>query len=356
MNNYNFSELNQEEALHLIKFFIKSEKNVFLFGRRGTGKTEICLEAINKLKYKPVIINLSVIERVDLAGYPNLQTISEYIDYKLPNYLQFNEKSVILFDEVDKANNDLIAPLLEILQFKSINGKKLNIQNCILTSNLYEEKINNLEVNSALLDRGAKFILNFDFDKWVLWAQNNNINPLIISFLQINKDLCCGKLIDLPASPSPRSWALASDSIDKAHQNKILDIETVSNIVAGFVGYEAALKFKIWYKHYREFEPYANSILNGKNVIDYNKLAQTEKLILIVTLCAIAKNKVNIKNTINNLCKFIVLNKVDKELQVVGFFNSFDFDFIIKNKLNENKAFFDIFTELNKSLIKENKS
>ena len=42
MSDYvNLQKISQENALNLAKFFIKSGKNLLLFGRRGTGKNTV---------------------------------------------------------------------------------------------------------------------------------------------------------------------------------------------------------------------------------------------------------------------------------------------------------------------------
>jgi DNA replication protein DnaC len=66
VNNLNIEELDQEKTKDICKFFIKNNKNVFVFGRRGTGKTEICMQAIKQAGYNMNYINLSVLERADL--------------------------------------------------------------------------------------------------------------------------------------------------------------------------------------------------------------------------------------------------------------------------------------------------
>src|SRR5574338_808417 len=143
-NALNLPEIDQEQALHLSKFFIRSHQNLFLFGRRGVGKTHIALQAAEECNFKVNYINLSVIERPDLAGYPNIHEPGEVITFKspafLPKLLDANKPdSIILFDEVDKAPPEVTAPLLEILQFRAVNGIPLNIASCILTGNLINE-------------------------------------------------------------------------------------------------------------------------------------------------------------------------------------------------------------------------
>src|ERR1035441_3378046 len=93
-NALNLPEIDQEQALHLSKFFIRSHQNLFLFGRRGVGKTHIAMQAAEACKYKLNYINLSVIERPDLAGYPDMQSEGDVITFKSPSFLPALEDGV----------------------------------------------------------------------------------------------------------------------------------------------------------------------------------------------------------------------------------------------------------------------
>lgn len=365
-NALNLQTINQEQALSLTKFFIKANKNIFLFGRRGTGKTEIVIQAAKECNYKINYINLSVIERPDLAGYPLINSPGDTITYKSPHFLpklldKCKPDSIILFDEVDKAPPEVTAPLLEILQFKSINGVPINVAASILTGNLANEGAYSNHISAALLDRGSKYILEFDFNQWVDWAKANEVHDLILGFLRSNPEFACGKIEDsCYATPSPRGWTEASEAIIKAKELKIVDIETVTQIISGFVGYEAGIKFKVWYEFYREFEPYVHSIIDiGSMTINFQNLAQTEKVVFVISACYYAKQKLlssvsKSKNKLvylENLCKFLINHKVEQEVQTIGLYNSFDFNFITKHKLYECKPFFELFTKLNENIV-----
>lgn len=369
VNNLNLPEISQEDALSLSKFFIKSKDNFFLFGRKGTGKTFITTQAIKECGLKVNYINLSVLERSDLMGFPQLFKESEVVNFLPPSYLPplpDNKKpdTVILFDEVDKAPPEITAPLLEILQFKRINGKPINVNSCILTGNLSNEGTYSNQISTALLDRGAKYILSFDFNQWLDWAKNYGVHDLILGFLKSNPEFSCGEIeSSCYATPSPRGWTLASDAIFKAKTLKIVNIEAITQIVSGFVGYEAGLRFKMWYEHYRKFEPIVHSLIDSGHLsIDYQSLAPTEKLIFVITACHYAKIKTlecsKHKNRflwLENLCKFIINNKVDFEIQIVGLYNAFNFEFITKHKLYECKTFFDLFSKINDSITMKKK-
>lgn len=364
MNNaLNLQEIDQEQALNLTKFFIQSKQNIFLFGRRGVGKTDIAIQAAKECGLKINYINLSVVDRADLAGYPDMSRPGDIINFKSPYFLpklSGNAKpdSIILFDEVDKAQIEVTAPLLEILLFKKINGQPLNVVSCVLTGNLMNEGAYSNQISSALLDRGAKYILNFNFEKWIDWAKANNVHDLILGFLRSDPNFACGEIEEsVYASPSPRSWTWASQALLKAKELKMSDIDSVTQIISGYVGSEAGIRFKIWYEYYRKFEPYVHSLIErGEMALNFNELAATEKVVFVVSACYYAKQKVFSERSKNrfvyleHLCNFFTQYQVESEVQVMGMYNSFDFEMIRQHKLYSCKVFFDHFTKLSENI------
>lgn len=365
-NALNLQEIDQEQASNLTKFFIQSQQNIFLFGRRGVGKTDIAIQAAKECGYKINYINLSVIERPDLAGYPDMSQPGDIINFKSPYFLPklaegARPDSIILFDEVDKAQAEVTAPLLEILLFRKINGLKINAAACILTGNLMNEGAYSNLISSALLDRGAKYILTFNFERWVDWAKSHNVHDLILGFLRSDPSFACGQVEESTyASPSPRSWTWASEALIKAKELKMSDIESVTQIISGYVGSEAGLRFKIWYEYYRKFEPFVHSLIDRGEMaissLDFDRMAPTEKVVFVVSACYYAKLKVfndKSKNRfayLENLCNFFKQYKVESEVQIMGMYNSFDFDMIRQHKLYACKVFFDHFTQLSENV------
>lgn len=345
---------------------VDSPSHLFLITRSfiATHNTAIAMQSIEAAGYKINYINLSVLERNDIAGYPNLFDKGDTITFKAPfflPYLKDNQKPdrVLLFDEVDKAAPEVMAPLLEISQFKTVNGKRLNAVACIFTGNLMEEGAYSNMINTALLDRCAKFILSFDFNVWLEWAKNN-IHPLIIAFLNSNQDLAVGPIETTElATPSPRSWHLSSDALIQAHKNKITDIDTITNIIAGFVGVQASLKFESWYRYSRVFEKYIIDLLeNGSCEKDIRTLETTEQLVFTIMTCYHAKTKI-LKSTgkkknryLDNLCRFMIDQEVPREIQLVSLNSCFPFEFIAQNRLYESKSFYSIVSDLRDEVIK----
>ena len=262
--------------------------------------------------------------------------------------------SIILFDEVDKAPAEVTAPLLEILLFKKINGRPINTVGCILTGNLMNEGAYSNQISTALLDRGAKYILSFNFERWLDWAKINRVHDPILGFLRSDPTFACGKIEDSAyASPSPRSWTLASEALVKTKELRMTDIESVTHIISGYVGDEAGLRFKIWYEYYRKFEPYIHALIDNNNLsLDFGSLAPTEKVVFVVSACYYAKQKVLSDKSkhrfacLENLCNFFIKQNVEPEIQVMGLHNSFDFNLITKHKIYTCQVFFDLFSKL----------
>ena len=367
MNNpLNLSEVNQEQAFSLCKFFIETNQNLFLFGQRGTGKTKILMQSAKACHVKINYINLSVLERPDLAGYPNLFATGDIVTFKSPYYLPtledgYEPDSVILFDEVDKASPDIIAPLLEILQFKTINGRRINAKACLLTGNLLSEGAYSHELNTALLDRGGKYLLRFDFQSWYKWAKENNIHDFIMSFLYSNPASACStKDLNQYAIASPRGWEYISNSIFYAEKLKVDSSDMIFNIVSGYVGKEIGLTFKSWYENYRILDPIIKDLLfKDKEPEDYSKWEKTKQLVFILNLFYSAKIETIKRVKANNkkpflllevMCSFLKRKNVEPEILNLAIGYAFDLQTIAMYNLYECEPFTDMAGELTDKL------
>lgn len=364
-NLYNLKEINQQQALDLCKFNIRNGQNILLLGRRGCGKSEISMHAIREAGFKINYINMSVLDRNDFMGYPNLFDTSDVVNFKAPYYLPLlkdNKKpdTIILLDEIDKCAPELTAPLLEALQYKSINGRRLNVVAFILTGNLLNEGAYNNSIASPILDRCFKYILTFDFNVWLDWARKSNLHPLVLGFLMHHQDLAVGPIETIEfASPSPRGWEYVSNALMKAAQSKITDIDTITSIVAGFCGESAAVAFENWYRYSRQFEKYVNALIeHGECDKIFKDMEPTEQFVFTIMACSVAKNKV-LKTFgkkrfkyLDNLIKFFIDQEVPPEMQLASLNNAFPFEVIADNKLYESKSFYLLVSSLRDESIK----
>lgn len=114
-----------------LDFWITHNYNVLLEGKHGVGKTSAVLEAFKKHDLKYLYFSCSTLDPwVDFVGIPKEFTDPitgiTYLDLVRPKPFAFDDVQVIFLDEMNRAPAKVTNALMELLQFKSINGKKLN--------------------------------------------------------------------------------------------------------------------------------------------------------------------------------------------------------------------------------------
>lgn len=258
--------VDQETLGTLYRFSIESGGNIIIFGAAGTGKTEMAMQAAKAKDRESVYLNLSVLEAPDLNGLPMIDPVTKLSEYATPKFLPIKgtrERGVVLIvDEIDKAKPELQNPMLELFQFRSINGRALDIHSIIATGNLPEEGAFSLPVSHALTNRCMVYKVESAFEPWQQWAVDANVNGLIVGFLSKNQEYL---LMPPPEGddtaychPSPRAWTMAARDLDRVMRETV-DFQTM--LVAGRVGQGAAVKFRVWLDHYRHIEPIIDKLV-----------------------------------------------------------------------------------------------
>lgn len=251
----------------LYRFSIDAGGNIIVFGNAGTGKTEMAVQAAAEKTRKHVYLNLSVLEAPDLMGLPMIDPETKLSEYATPRFLPLKGTSsdggvVLIVDEIDKAKPELQNPMLELFQFRSINGRALDIHSVIATGNLPEEGAFSLPVSHALTNRCMVYKVESSFEPWQIWAADSGVNGLIVGFLSKNQEYL---LMPPPEGddtaychPSPRAWTQAARDLDLVMKESV-DFQTM--LVAGRVGQAAAVKFRVWLDHYRHIEPLIDALV-----------------------------------------------------------------------------------------------
>ena len=224
----------------------------FLFlGPTGVGKTEL-----SKTLSEFLFQDKEAMTRIDMSEYMEKHSVSRLIGSP-PGYVGFEEGGalteavrrkpyqVILFDEVEKAHNDVLNLLLQVLDEGNLtdaHGRNISFSNAIiiLTSNLGSEEFNKTR------DRGIKTIKHNVMKHVKGWFKPEFLNRLddIVTFnsLKINdiekiisirvgelKKLLQEKNIDLVISEKAKSW-IAKNSFDEEYGARPLKRTIESNI------------------------------------------------------------------------------------------------------------------------------
>lgn len=113
-----------------LDFWIKHNYNVLFVGHAGVGKTSIVKDAFNRNGFRWKYFSASTMDPwVDLIGVPKEQKEADgtpYLDLVRPKEFQKDEIDAVFFDEFNRSHKKVRNACMELLQFKSINGKKYN--------------------------------------------------------------------------------------------------------------------------------------------------------------------------------------------------------------------------------------
>jgi hypothetical protein len=126
-----------EKLKSKLRFYLKNNQNVLLEGRAGTGKTTIISEIFDEEFGAGNWLYLSgstLDPFVDFVGVPKETTDkkgNQYLDFILPKHFVLNDIKAIFVDEYNRSHKKVRNGCMELIQFKSINGKKFKNLKCV---------------------------------------------------------------------------------------------------------------------------------------------------------------------------------------------------------------------------------
>ena len=108
-------------------FWIKENLNILLVGKHGVGKTTVVKEAFERNNLKWMYFSAATMDPwVDFIGVPKEKTEGgiTYLELVRPKCFQTDEVEALFFDEFNRSHKKVRNAVMELIQFKSINGKK----------------------------------------------------------------------------------------------------------------------------------------------------------------------------------------------------------------------------------------
>jgi DNA polymerase III delta prime subunit len=141
-----------------LKQYMEASKNILIAGEAGTGKTQMLKAAADELGLSMKYYSSSTLDPfADLVGIPVPNTITKLVEYYRPK--EIDEAQVIFFDELNRADPKTINAVMEIIQFRSINGDPLRNLKCIVAAiNPVDKGYNTDELDIAVRDRFDFFL------------------------------------------------------------------------------------------------------------------------------------------------------------------------------------------------------
>ena len=109
-----------------LKKYLENNKNVLLEGTHGIGKTEIIKQIANEAGLNWRYYSTPTMDYYcDFGGIPRAakdEDGSDYLQFVQPKGL--HDAEFLFFDEFNRAPKKVLNAVMELLQFKSLNGVK----------------------------------------------------------------------------------------------------------------------------------------------------------------------------------------------------------------------------------------
>ena len=113
-----------------LDFFITNNLNVLFSGKKGVGKSSIIIDAFERHDLKWKYFSASTMDPwVDFIGVPKEKKEKDgtsYLDLVRPKEFQDDEVEALFFDEFNRSHKKIRNAVMELIQFKSINGRKFS--------------------------------------------------------------------------------------------------------------------------------------------------------------------------------------------------------------------------------------
>jgi len=363
-------ELNQAELMQMLRFYVRTGKNLLTFGAAGIGKTEMAFQACAAEGFDFKYINLSVLEAPDLNGLPVLgegrdregvaYQFSDYAPPKmLPRAATLGKKVVLIVDEADKAKEELQNPCLELFQYRSINGNKLDVHAILATGNLPDENAFSRTMSHALTNRCGVYRVGHSFEPWQKWAVENAVNSLVVAFLSQNTEQLLMKEVEgddtAYCARTPRSWTNAAMDIDDAAHE---DVDFQTMLVAGRVGMTGAAAFRVWLEHHRFVYPTIQALVEKGEMPNIDQMDLDRLLVCAVgSADAIMREwrnpsskrdteakKKAVRDVAAKVGRF--LKSIPSEIAVCAVKSSLDLKVIAANELIKERDFLDVYLKI----------
>ena len=234
-------------AKELARIYREKDLPLYLHSAPGIGKSDIMRQLAAEDESGFIDIRVGTMLPEDLTGIP-VPDLEQRIAVWLratfwPNEERDGKKGIIAFDELSDANRQLQSCIYRVVLDRQIGDYKLPKGWWpVAAGNRREDRAAAQSISTALANRFAHIHIRADADTWCHWANQNDIDPMLIGFIKWRPAMIHSmEGADLLAFPTPRSWAKAS---------RVFSVEggIRFRLLSGIVGEGAAAEVETFFK------------------------------------------------------------------------------------------------------------
>jgi len=218
----------------------KTRWPAFIWGPPGVGKSAIVAQLAAERGLQLVDIRAPLLDPTDLRGIPAV--VGDRAEWFAPSFLprQGAAPGVLFFDELNAAPPIVQASLYQLVLDRRIGDYILpDGWHIVAAGNREQDRSVVFRMPEALSNRFVHLDFTASFDDWREWAVRRNLNPMVVAFLSLRRELLHKPGTSDRAFPTPRSWEMAADILDAYGTTVPCD-----DALAGAIGTGAAIELQ----------------------------------------------------------------------------------------------------------------
>ncbi len=240
------------ELYHHLETLIDSDTPVFIHGSPGIGKSYIVADIAEKKGLELVDVRLSQMDPVDLRGVPSIK--GDQTVWMPPVFFpkDMDSSGILFLDELNSAPPSVQAAIYQLVLNRKMGEYELPKKWRILCAgNRVSDRGVVFRLPTPLANRMVHLHVQARFEDFKLFAIKNRVHSFVVGFLGFRPDLLSTEPVveddANPAFATPRSYEMLSNILKNSP-----DINKITPIIYGTIGYSAGIEFTSYVKVYEE--------------------------------------------------------------------------------------------------------
>lgn len=345
--------MNVKQLKEAVMFLSTIKKPAFVWGKHGTGKTEIMKQlAVEHFEGNMIHLLLATQEEGDLLGLPK-ETENGKSGHMTPSWWpEEGTKGILFLDEFNRAQTSVIQCMFNLLNEGKYEGRELPQGWVVHAAGNYDndQYITTNIKDDALLSRFCHINFQPEVREWIEFAKSKEYHPMVVSFYEQHQELLEQVAeMDITGAngfvkPNRRANWIADQTL-KALDKKQLSNNVARGIISGVLGDVVCFQMM---NHYEEenkkIVSYEEIITNypKEKVLDLVKNNRTDVLTLYTTniIESLKDGKIT-EEQMPNVRKF-TQDIPDEIYHSFGYYFIYNLNYIEKHQVNINLLLKDI--------------
>ncbi len=245
-----------KQATEFLKYCVRAQRNAFLWGAPGIGKTAIVTDLANELRI-PITTKIAAqMDATDVAGLPFIKGNASH--WARAGWLPSKGPHIIFLDEFPNATTLVWNSLQKLINEREVNDYKLpDGVVFIAAGNRASDRAGANKTTSAINSRFIHADVEPSLQDWCEWAVVEGIHPMTIAFLRYRAELFHKFDKDAREFPCPRTWEFVSQITHEQPLDRV-----ALALYSGTVGHAAAIEYMAFVKLYASLPSIDAILLN----------------------------------------------------------------------------------------------